>query len=64
MLNYILETVATVGALYPPTDFVNKILQTLQDKGAKIIDIRLQYINEHVGLVVMIIYEADKPIEL
>jgi len=45
---------------------LNTILKRLQDKGAKILDLKLGFGNlEHVTTVVyMIMYEAQKPVEV
>lgn len=65
-LNYTWGAPPTLGALEATrlTQQVNKTLETLQKKNAKIIDVRPSYLIEQGGVVTMIIYEAESPLTL
>ena len=65
-LNYNWGVPASLGGLEPSglTSFTNSALGTLQEKGAAITDIRPSYLINEGGVVIIILYEADKPINI
>jgi hypothetical protein len=64
-LNFTWGTPGSLGGLEASrlSSSVNESLRSLQERGAKIQEVRPSYLIEHAGVVVMILYEAAEAIE-
>jgi len=63
---YIHEDLGTVRRTQTTTQELNTLLYGLQERGAKILDVKISTINKEMGVArsFLIIYEASNTIEL
>ena len=63
---YIYEDLGTVRRTQTTTHELNTLLYGLQERGAKILDLKISTVNKELGIArtFLIIYEAGNTIEL
>jgi hypothetical protein len=63
---YIYEDLGTVRRTKTTTQELNTVLYGLQERGAKILDVKISTVNKEMGIArcFLIIYEARNTIEL
>ena len=63
---YVYEDLGTIRRTQTTTNELNTLLYGLQERGAKISDIKISTLNKEIGIArtFLIIYEANNTIEL
>ena len=63
---YVYEDVGTIRRTQTTTNELNALLYGLQERGAKISDVKISTMNKEIGIArsFLIIYEANNVIEL
>jgi len=63
---YVYEDLGTIRRTQTATDELNTLLYGLQERGAKILDVKISTMNKEIGIArsFLIIYEANNIIEL